>query len=59
VNDGKEVEATSHQVMKCILCYYNEVNIPNERTKERKRLIAYYKTYGINVLKKHVDVDHL
>jgi hypothetical protein len=36
VNDGKEVEATSHQVIICILCYDNAVNIPNPKTKERK-----------------------
>jgi hypothetical protein len=36
VNDEKEVEITSHQVMKCILCYDNVINIPNPRTKERK-----------------------
>jgi len=47
VNNGKEVEAKSHQVMKCILCYDNVVNIPSPRTKERKGLITYYKTYGI------------
>jgi hypothetical protein len=42
VNDGKEVEVASHQVMKCILCYDNAVNIHNPRTKERKGLIIYY-----------------
>jgi hypothetical protein len=36
VNDGKEVEAISYQVMRCILCYDNAVNILNARTKERK-----------------------
>jgi hypothetical protein len=39
VNDGKEVEAWSHQVMKCIMCYDNVVNIFNPRTKKRKGLI--------------------
>jgi hypothetical protein len=58
VNDGKEVEVASHQVMRCILCYDNVVNIPNPRTKERKGLITYYKTYGITALKKHVDANH-
>jgi hypothetical protein len=58
VNYGKEVEVTSHQVMRCILCYDNAINIPNARTKERKGLITCYKTYDINVLKKHVHVDH-
>jgi hypothetical protein len=52
VNDGKEVKATSHQVMRCILCYDSVVNILNVRTKKRKWLITYYKTYGIIVLKK-------
>ncbi len=58
MDDGKEVEATSHQVIICILCYDNPVNILNPRTKERKGLITYNKTYGITVLTKHVDADH-
>jgi len=34
MNDGKKVEATSHQVMRyMILCYDNVVNIPNARIK--------------------------
>jgi hypothetical protein len=44
--------------MRCILCYDNVVNIPNPRTKKRKGLITYYKTYAITIFKKHVDVDH-
>jgi len=36
VDDAKEVEATSHQVMRCILCSDNAINIPNAKTKERK-----------------------
>jgi len=58
VNNGKEVEVGSHQVMRCILHYDNVVNILNPRTKERKGFITYYKIYGIITLKKHVDVDH-
>jgi hypothetical protein len=58
VNDGKKVEVGSHQVMRCILCYDNVVNIHNPRTKEKKSFITYYKTYGIIVLKKHVDANH-
>ncbi len=50
MDDGKEVEATSHQVIICILCYDNPVNILNPRTKERKGLITYYKTYGLTTL---------
>jgi hypothetical protein len=37
VNDGKEVEAASHQVMRCILCYDSAINIPNPRTKGKKK----------------------
>ncbi len=58
MNDGKEVETASHQVMRCILCYDNAINISNPRTKERKGLITYYKNYGITTFKKHVDAYH-
>ncbi len=58
MNNGKEVEVGSHQVMRCILCYDNVVNILNPRTKERKGFVTYHKIYGIIALKKHVDVDH-
>jgi len=46
VNDGKEVEATSHQVMRCILCYDSAINIPNARTKE----YIYIYIYIINLM---------
>jgi len=58
VNDGKEVEVASHQIMKFILCYDNAIYIPIPRTKERKGLITYYKTYGIMVVKRHVYSNH-
>jgi len=44
--------------MRCILCYDSAINISNARTKERKRLITYSKTYGITIFKKQVNVDH-
>ncbi len=47
MNDGKEVEDASHQIMRYILCYDSVLNIPNAKTKERKGLITYCKTYGI------------
>jgi hypothetical protein len=40
------------------MCYDNVVNILSPRTKERKGFITYYKTYGIIVLKKHVNADN-
>jgi hypothetical protein len=58
VKDEKKVEVASHQVMRCILCYDNAINILNPRIKERKGLITYYKTYGITIFKKHVDANH-
>jgi len=36
MNDKKEVEGVSRQVMRCILCYVDLVNVLNPRTKERK-----------------------
>ncbi len=44
--------------MRCILCYVDPINGFNPRTKERKGLITYYKTYGIITLKKHVNACH-
>ncbi len=58
VNDGKEVEVASYQIVKCILCYDNARNIPNPIIKERKGLITYYKNYGIIVVKKHLNTNH-
>ncbi len=58
MNDGKNVERTNHQILKWIFCYVDPVNAHNPRTKKRKGLITYYKTYSIISLKKHVDVDH-
>jgi len=57
MNDKKEVEGVSHQVMRCILCYVDLVNVLNPRTKERKYFKTYYKTFGITTLKKY-DADH-
>jgi len=45
VNNGKDVEMGSPQVMKCIFCYVNLVNNSNPSIKHRKSLITYDKTY--------------
>ncbi len=58
MNDEKEVEVANHQVLRCIMCYVDTINVFNPRTKERKGLMTYYKTYGITISKKNVDVDH-
>jgi hypothetical protein len=44
VNDGKKFEIANHQVMRCILCYVDLVNVHHQRIKERKGSITYYKT---------------
>jgi hypothetical protein len=44
VNDGKDVERGSLQMMKCILCYNSVMNALNPRTKKLKGLITYYKS---------------
>jgi hypothetical protein len=59
VDNGKDVEMGNPQVIKCIFCYINLVNKFNPSIQHRKRLITYYKTYGVIRLKKHVDVDHV
>jgi uncharacterized protein (UPF0333 family) len=58
MNDGKKVEVGYRQVMKCIVCYDNVINILNPITKKHKGLITYYKTYGIIVLNKHGNAFH-
>ncbi len=45
--------------MRCLLCYNNLMHALNLNTKEIKRLITYYKTYGITTFKKHVDLNHV
>ncbi len=54
----EKAEWTCHPVMRCILCYVDLVNGFNPRTKERKGLITYHKTYVITTLKKHVNAYH-
>jgi len=45
------------QIMKCFFCYNNLVHV-NPNTKERKGHIIHYESYGITILKKHVEGDH-
>jgi len=41
------------------IVYHINLVLFNPRTKERKRIISYYKKNEITTLKKHVDVDHV
>ncbi len=38
MNDGKDVEGASNQLIRCIFCYVNPKNVPNPRTKNKKVL---------------------
>jgi hypothetical protein len=58
VDDDKEVDLGSLQVMTWLFYYDSHVHVLNPNTKKRKILITYYRTYGITILKKHVDNDH-
>jgi flagellin-specific chaperone FliS len=56
--NGKEVEGASHQVIKCILCVVDLVNVLNPTNKKGNGLKRYYKTWYNYFLKKHVDANH-
>jgi hypothetical protein len=58
VNDNKEVNLTTPQIMHCILCHNNPIVNVNIKTQARKGLIIYNTTNGIVTLKKHVNLDH-
>ncbi len=55
VNDKKELDNKSHQLMRCFFCYLEVVEVCNKRTNA----ISYYKTNGITPLKNHVDAYHV
>lgn len=57
VNDKKKVGNKNHQLMYVFL--FEVVEAFNKRTKPRKRLISYYKTNVITLLKNHVDAKHV
>jgi hypothetical protein len=58
VNDNKEVNLTTPQVMCCILCHDSLILNLNPKTQARKRLIIYNTINGITTLKKHVNSNN-
>ncbi len=50
----KKVDLGNSQIIRCLLFYNSLVHVLNPNTKKRKRkkLLTYYKTYGITTLKK-------
>jgi hypothetical protein len=58
VKDNKEVNVTTPQTMRYILCHNNLILNVNPKIQARKRLIIYNTTNGIAPLRKHVNSNH-
>ncbi len=58
VNDNKEVNVTTPEIMHYILCHNNPILNVNPKTQARKGLIIYNAINGIATLRKHVNSDH-
>jgi hypothetical protein len=58
INYGVEIDNKAPQLMRCHVCYPNQITITNSKTQLMKEIISYFKNNGITSLKKHVDVDH-
>jgi len=58
VNDNKEVNVTTPEIMHCIVCHNNPILNVNPKTQARKGLIIYNAINGIATLRKHVNSDH-
>jgi hypothetical protein len=56
-NNNKEVDCNNPQMMCCIFCYNNFIN-PFILKFKQESLIWYYKTNGITIFNKYVNVDH-
>jgi hypothetical protein len=59
VNDNTNVDIENPQIMHCIFCHNNPINVTNPRTQFKRGIISYYKTNGITFLEKHVNVDQV
>ncbi len=58
VDDNKEVDLTTLQIMHCIFCHNNLILNLNPKTQARKGFIIYNTTNGITTLKRHDNLDH-
>jgi hypothetical protein len=57
VNNNKEMNVTTPQIMHCILCHNNPI-FTTPKTQARKWIIISNTTNGIATLKKHINSDH-
>jgi hypothetical protein len=58
VNDNKEVDLTTLQIMHCIFCCNNLILNLNPKKLTNKGFIIYNTTNGIIALKRHDNLDH-
>jgi hypothetical protein len=58
LNDNKEINVATFQIMHCIPCHNNPILNVNPKIQARKGLIIYNTTNGVATLKKHVNVNH-
>jgi hypothetical protein len=60
VNNNQPMDLDHNQIMRCILCHVDfvDIEILGMHTRCEKWLITYHKTNGITTMKKHVDDDH-
>ncbi len=47
INDGAKVDNKVPKLMRCHVCYPNQITITNSKTKLRKRIISYFENNGI------------
>jgi hypothetical protein len=58
MNNNKDVDVNYPQIMRCILCYNNQVLFCNPKIQTNKGIIIYNITNGKTSLGNHVNVDH-
>ncbi len=52
IDDGVEVDNKVLQLIKCHVCYPNQITRTNSKTQLRKGIISYFKNNGITTLEK-------
>ncbi len=60
VNDNEPVQVETPQVLRCILCRPEAVNLDvlSQRTRARKGVITYNKANGTTAMRKHIESEH-
>jgi hypothetical protein len=60
VNDNEPVQLEKPQVLRCILCHPEPINLEllAQRTRARKGVITYNKSNGTTAMRKHIESEH-